>query len=154
MRCKWHFSSPFQLYHLSETNHNGETFYPRPMDRDRVMDGENWRKPRICVSNSIDGSISSLVDSISCPYGMKLWVHIPLDLMNLFKSNKVYRPSTRQVPDAEVTGEHWLKAPAKFKTIGQIEVLGADPNSDLRYMWMGEETKMDRFFWKWLIKMA
>lgn len=152
MTSKTHFDKPFQLYHLSEENLNGMTLFPRPMDKERVMDGENWRIPRICVSTSIDGSVSSLVDSITYPYGMKLWVHVPLKLTDLFKRNKVYRPSTKQVPDAEVTGEHWLKASVELKTIGQIEILGADPNGDMHYDWLGTDTIMERYNWKWLIK--
>lgn len=152
MNGKRHFDEPFQLYHLSEENLDGRCLEPRSLDKMRVMEGENWKVPRICVSTSIDGAVSSLVDSMSCPYGMHFWVHVPTNLMDLFKANKVYKPSLRQVPDAGVTGEHWLKAPTTFKMIGQIEVLDVDPKSALYYMWEGDKTKMDRFLWKWTIR--
>ena len=122
------------------------------MDRDRVMEGEDWRVPRICVADSIDGAVSALVDSMSCYTGIKLWVHVPCNLADLFKSNKVYRPSLRQVPDSEVTGEHWLKAPAKLRAIGQIVVEDVDASSNLHYIWQGFDTKMDRFVWRWIVK--
>ena len=151
MDSKRHFEKPFKLFHLSKENLDGKTLEPRPMDKMRVMEGEDWKVPRICVSTSIDGAVSSLVDSISCPIGIKLWVHVPLDLDGLFKANKVHRPSLKQVPDAEVTGEHWLKAPAMFKTIGQIEIDGIDDSCDMRYQWKGREEKIDRFKWHWTV---
>ncbi len=152
MDSKRHFDKPFKLFHLSEENIDGKTLEPRQMDKMRVMEGEDWKVPRICVSTSIDGAVSSLADSISCPRGLKFWVHVPLDLNSLFKANKVHRPSSRQVPDAEVTGEHWIKAPTTFKAIGQIEIDGIDDTVSLKYNWRGCEEKMARFKWHWTIK--
>lgn len=144
------FNKPFQLYHLSEENLDGKTFEPRPMSKNRVMEGENWKTPRICVSDSIDGAVSALVDSMSNFTGLKLYVHVPTNLEELFKKNKVYKPSLKQVPDSETTGEHWLKASATFKLLGQIEIIDIDYSSKLTYLWDGEETDMDRFKWKWI----
>ena len=152
MAGKRHFDTPFNLYHLSEENHDGQLFEPRSMDKMRVMEGENWKTPRICVSSSIDGAVSALVDSMSCSTGLRLWVHVPQNLLELFASNKVYKPSLRQVPDSETTGEHWLKAPALMKAIGQIEVTGVDSSANLYYMWDGKKTRMDRFNWKWTVR--
>ena len=151
MDSKRHFEKPFKLFHLSEENLDGKTLEPRPLDKMRVMEGEDWKVPRICVSTSSDGAVSSLVDSMSCSSGIRMWVHVPLDLDGLFKANKVHRPSLKQVPDAEVTGEHWLKAPATFKTIGQIEIDGIDDSYDIRYQWKGREEKIDRFKWHWTV---
>lgn len=150
MNSLQHFDKPFPLYHLSEEDHDGEVFVPKPMDKDRVMEGENWRIPRICVSDSIDGAISALVDSMSEWYGLELYVHELEGLPGLFKANKVHRPSLKQVPDSRVTGEHWVKAPAKMKKIGKIQVLDIDYTSELYYDWLGNRTKMDRFKWKWV----
>ncbi len=151
MDSKRHFDTPFKLFHLSEENLDGKTLEPRQLDKMRVMEGEDWKVPRICVSTSIDGAVSSLVDSMSCPRGLKFLVHVPLDLDSLFKANKVHRPSLKQVPDAEVTGEHWLKAPATFKTIGQIEIDGIDDSCDIWYQWKWREEKIDRFKWHWTV---
>ena len=150
MNSKRHFDSPFPLYHLSEEDHDGEVFVTKPMDKERVMEGEDWKVPRICMSDSIDGAVSALVDSMSMWSGLELYVHVPEKLPELFKANKVHRPSLRQVPDAGVTGEHWLKAPAKMKKIGKIQVLDVDYANELYYDWLGSRTKMDRFKWKWV----
>ena len=147
---KQHFEKPFSLYHLSEKCHDGETFEPRPLDKDRAMEGENWWAKRICVSSTIDGAVSALCDPMSCPYGLKLYVHAIKNLEELFAKDKIYRPSIVQVPDAEVTNEHWLKGKAVLKCIGQIEVGNVDDSVDLWYEWHGEKTKIDRFSWKWL----
>lgn len=146
-----HFDKPFKLYHLSEQNYDGKVFEPRPMEKFRVMEGEDWKVPRICVSDSIDGAVSALLDSVTMPYGKRLWVHVPENLIDLFKQNKVYKPSLKQVPDATATGEHWLKAPAKMKTIGQIEVTDIDETADVTYLWYGKKTQLDRFVWHWRI---
>ena len=152
MAGKRHFDKPFQLYHLSEENNDGKTFEPRPLDKDRAMEGENWKSPRICVSDSIDGAVSALVDSMSCFSGLHLWVHVPKNLDELFKANKVYKPSTKQVPDAEATGEHWLRAPAELMAIGQIEILDIDESSRMHFSWLGDDATIDRFHWRWISK--
>lgn len=154
MKRKQHFEKPFQLYHLSEKNYDSLTFSPRPMDRDRVMEGENWKAKRICVSKSIDGAVSALCDSMSLPCGIHLYVHIPVNLSDLFKRDKIYKPSTKQVPDVETTDEFWLKDDATWKCIGKIEVGNVRDDVDLSYEWDGQTTKMDRFEWKWIEQYA
>ena len=154
MRSKHHFDKPFQLYHLSDHNMDRQILTPRPMDPDCVMEGEDWKTPRICVAPSIDGCVSAIVDSILDPYGMKFWVHVPINLIDLFNNHDVYCPSVRQVPDAEATGEHWLKAPTRFKTIGQIEVLDVDENVQMNFKWGDEISTMYRYNWRWIIRDA
>ena len=91
MNKKQHFSKPFALYHLSERCLDGETFSPRPLDKDRAMEGENWRTKRICVSTSIDGALSSLVDCMCEWHGIEFYVHVPSNLDKLFKNGNVYQ---------------------------------------------------------------
>ena len=150
MSRRQQYPKTMKLFHVSTLCHDGEMFLPRPMDKDSVMEGENWKAKRICVSDSIDGAVSAIVDSISNFTGLKLYVHEPENLESLVKKHKVYKPNVKQVPDCEVTGEHWLKAPAKMKCIGQIEILGIDLDSKLEYMWYGSKTSMDRFKWRWI----
>ena len=138
------------LYHLSDKNHDNETFVPRPMPKWRVMEGENWKAKRICVSTSIDGALTALLSSDSQPFGKHLFVHIPENLDVLKSKNKIYVPSTKQVPDAYVTHECWIKAPAKMKCIGELEVMDIDENVDLSYDKYGLVFKLDGFKWKWI----
>lgn len=150
MSRRQHYPEPFYLFHVSETCHDGETFIPRPMDPARVMEGENWRAKRICVSGSIDGAVSAILASAPRFIGLKLYVHMPEDLDILFKRHKVYKPTLAQVPDCEVTDEYWLKDSVQMRCIGQIEILGIDPDIDLNYIWFGSKTPMDRFKWRWI----
>ena len=142
MKWKQHFDKPFVLYHLSEKDLNGQTLHPRKMEKDRVMEGEDWRSKRICVSTSIDGALSSLASCMTCPFGEKFYVHTLTNLDELFMHDKVYKPSKKQVPDAEATGEHWLKAPATLECIGKVEIIDIKPNSP--------SNMTDAFIWKWL----
>lgn len=151
MKWKQHYDTPFTLFHLSEDNHDGETFIPRPMNKECVIEGENWQAKRICVSKTIDGAVSALMDSVSMAYGIKLYVHEIANINELFKKDKVYKPTTKQVPDCETTDEYWLKDKAILKCIGAIEV-GHITDHPLYYMWNGVETRMDRFMWKWIEK--
>ena len=154
MKRKKHFENTFPLYHLSEQNYDNQTFSPRSMDRDRVMEGENWKAKRICVSKSIDGAVSALCDSMSLPCGLQLYVHIPVNLDDLFKRDKIYKPSIKQVPDVETTDEFWLKDDATWRCIGKIEVGNVRDDVDLTYNWYGEKVKMDRFEWQWIEQYA
>lgn len=151
MKWKQHYDTPFPLWHLSEECHDGEVFTPRSLTIERVMEGENWRAKRICVSKSIDGAVSALMDSVSTSYGIMLHVHEIVNLNELFKNDKIYKPTTKQVPDCETTDEYWLKGKALLKCIGVIEV-GHITDNPLFYMWCGVETRMDRFEWKWVEK--
>lgn len=150
MKWKQHYNNSFPLYHLSEECHDGKVFIPRSMDKDRVMEGENWRTKRICVSKSIDGAISALVDSISMPTGMKFYVHVIDNAIDLFRRDKIYKPTIKQVPDCQVTDEYWLKDKAFLKCIGMIEI-GSIKDNPLFYIWDGEMTRMDRFEWRWIV---
>lgn len=150
MKWKQHYSSPFPLYHLSETCYDGQTFVPRSLDPERAMEGENWRAKRICVSRSIDGAVSSLVDSMSMSCGLVLYVHTIDNLEELFKKDKVYKPSLKQVPDCDATEEYWLKGKAKLRCIGQIQVGYVRKDGSVKYLWYGIPTTMHRFDWRWI----
>lgn len=141
-----------ELYHLSDKNHDNETFIPRQLPKWRAMEGENWRAKRICVSTSIDGALTALLSSDSEPFGKHLFVHVPEDIALLESKNKIFTPSKDKLPDVEVTGERWLKCPAKMKCIGEIEVLDLDANASLVYEFKGHQMMMDRFIWKWIWK--
>lgn len=141
------------LYHLSEKNHDNETFIPRPLPEWRAMEGENWRIKRICVSTSIDGALTALLSSDSEAFGKHLFVHVPENIERLeSKKKNIFTPTTKLIPDVEVTGERWLKCPVKMKCIGEIEVMTVDPDVKLTYDLDGLEFMLDKFIWKWVWK--
>ena len=152
--AKWlqTYEHPFTLYHLSKTNLDGVEVFPRPLDKERVMEGEAWRPKRICVSSSIDGALASL----DAPYNENYFVHIPENLESLFAKKKVYKPSLKQVPDSELTGEYWLKAPCKMVCIGEIITLGIAPKKS-RSIYLKHRNSSSYFIvdfleWKWIVR--
>lgn len=136
-------------YHLSESSHDGEVFAPRPMEKWRVMEHENWWTKRICVSDSIDGAVSAIMTDDPTPFGKHLFVHVPENLDELIVKKKIKKPTLAQVPDAEATGEFWLKAPAKMKCVGEIEILNITDES-IEFDHHGSSGFVDRFIWRWL----
>ena len=140
------------LYHISDKNHDNETFIPRQMPKWRAMEGENWRIKRICVSDSIDGALTALLSSDSQPFGKRLFVHVPENLDAIWNKNKIYVPSKKLIPDAETTHEMWIKCPCKMKCIGEIEIIDIDHNANLTYEDDGQNIPLDSFIWKWIWK--
>ena len=141
---------PFELYHLSMDNHDNEQFLPKPMTSDTVMEGENWRSKRICVSGTIDGALSSIATSLRNPFGQEYYVHRVSNSLELFNKGAVYQPTQNQVPDAPLTGELWLKKPASMQCIGKVMITDIDQTKDLSYIDAdGELVEVDAFKWKW-----
>lgn len=141
------------LFHLSNRNCDNEIFVPRQMPKWRAMEGENWRIKRICVSDSIDGALASLLSCDSQPFGKHLFVHIPEDLDRIWSKNKVFFPTRKHIPDVEATHEMWIKVPVKMKCVGEIEIIDIDPNVDLSYEDDdGQNIPLDSFIWKWIWK--
>lgn len=79
-----------------------------------------------------------------------MFVHVPEDMKMLESKNKVYVPSAKQVPDAKVTGERWVKCPVKMECIGELEVLSVDPYVQVTYEMKGHQFLLDKFVWKWV----
>ena len=135
------------LYHLSYENHDGQTFTPRSMPKWRVMEGEDYKSLRVCLSTSIDGALAAIESCNSMPFGDCLFVHVPDDISSL--AGKIVIPSPEKVPDAEATGEVWAKAPVKMRCIGKIEVKDLLDESKC-YMHYGQKLQVDLFKWEWI----
>lgn len=151
-KWKQHFPKKFKLYHLSEKNLDGVELEPRPMSKDRAMECENIRTKRICVSTSIVGALQGIGYSDYDCIGKILYVHEPDNLDWLFEHDKIYKPNTKQVPDCDVTGEHWLKSKSRMKLVGKIKItnlVDGTGNDNLSYMIDDYKTWCDYFEWEW-----
>lgn len=73
---------------------------------------EDSKTPRVCVSDSIDGAIAALGYDCS---GNNYVVYTPVN-----PKIKTYKPTKKQVPDAYLTGEVWIKKPVEMNPIGYI----------------------------------
>ncbi len=107
---------PKFIYHISYINHDGETFEPRVYDNDNVKNGMERRVKRVCFSDSITRALYSIFPNGA--YDSDFYVHIP------DSECKVYKTTTEDIYDSDITHELWIKEPVKMKCIGKIHVSG------------------------------
>lgn len=137
-------SSHNKVYHLSQTNLNDKTIQPTVPSNYMTKNGyEDGKTKRVCFSTSIDGCLRGL--SLKCE-GMKLFVHVPNGNYN------IYNPSNKEVPDASITGEVWIKKPVKMKCIGQIYVIGDKGEDGIPYKYGNKTAELYDWEWKWIWK--
>lgn len=110
---------PKNLYHLSETNHDGEWFYPRVPESICKEMGEDDRTKRVCFSSSICGAFFAISF-----YGdrKRLYVHIPCGIDSIVDAGKLYKPTEEQVWDSSVTKEYWIRKKVKVKCIEIVSI--------------------------------
>ena len=137
-------SSSCKIYHLSQTNLDGKTIQPTVPSNYMTKNGyEDGKTKRVCFATSIDGCLRGL--SQKCE-GMKLFVHIPDGNYN------IYKPSNKEVPDASITGEVWIKKAVKMKCIGQIYVIGDKGEDGISYKYGNKTAELYDWEWKWIWK--
>ena len=137
-------SSHNKVYHLSQTNLDGKTIQPTVPSNYMTKNGyEDGKTKRVCFATSIDGCLRGL--SQKCE-GMKLFVHIPDGNYN------IYKPSNKEVPDASITGEVWIKKAVKMKCIGQIYVIGDKGEDGIPYKYGDKTAELYDWEWKWIDK--
>ena len=135
-------SSHNKVYHLSQTNLDGKTIQPTVPSNYMTKNGyEDGKTKRVCFATSIDGCLRGL--SQKCE-GMKLFVHIPDGNYN------IYKPSNKEVPDASITGEVWIKKAVKMKCIGQIYVIGDKGEDGIPYKYGDKTAELYDWEWKWI----
>ena len=137
-------SSNNKVYHLSQTNLDGKTIQPTVPSNYMTKNGyEDGKTKRVCFATSIDGCLRGL--SLKCE-GMKLFVHVPDGNYN------IYKPSNKEVPDASITGEVWIKKAVKMKCIGQIHVIGDKGEDGIPYKYGDKTAELYDWEWKWIDK--
>lgn len=135
-------SSNIKVYHLSQTNLDGKTIQPTVPSNYMTKNGyEDGKTKRVCFATSIDGCLRGL--SLKCE-GMKLFVHVPDGNYN------IYKPSNKEVPDANITGEVWIKKAVKMKCIGQIYVIGDKGEDGIPYKYGDKTAELYDWEWKWI----
>ena len=100
------------LYHLSDTNLDGEIMYPRiPLSR---LDDEDSIHNRICFSTSIAGALRAINPNLLI--NSDFYVMCPVDCDKI----DVFVPSVKEVPDVKDTREKWVRNKVKVECIGKI----------------------------------
>lgn len=112
-----------KLFHLSEVNHNNKVFKPR-VPYSVLSNGwgsitEDVKTKRVCFSKTITGAYYAI--NFEGGYNT-LYVHVPENLNEIIARNKIYKPTEKEVQDADYTDEIWVKCPVKMKCIGKIQI--------------------------------
>lgn len=138
-------NSSVKVYHLSQSNLDGKTLSPKVPDNFLTKNGyEDSKTSRVCFAKSIDGSLRGLSQNLT---GREYFVHIPDGKYN------VYIPSTKEVPDAKITSEVWIKEPVKLKCIGKIKVIKDKGEDGIPYKYGDNTAELYDWEWKWIEKM-
>ena len=132
-------------YFVSETNMDGHTLIPRIPDNYLTRIGaEDNNTPRVCLSDSIYGCLTALSKNLK---GKDLFV-----LTVYLDSSQVYHPTTKEVPDSEITGEVWCKESIKLSCIGEIHIKQAH-TKPLKYTYTdskGTTHTANLYSWNWV----
>lgn len=137
-------TSSVKVYHLSQSNLDGKTLSPRVPSNYFTKNGyEDGKTARVCFAKSIDMCLRAL--SQKCT-DMELFVHIPDGKYN------IYIPSTKEVPDAKITSEVWIKEPVKLKCIGKIKVIKDKGEDGIPYKYGDNTAELYDWEWKWIEK--
>lgn len=138
-------TSSVKVYHLSQSNLDGKTLSPRVPSNYFTKNGyEDGKTARVCFAKSIDMCLRAL--SQKCT-DMELFVHIPDGKYN------IYIPSAKEVPDAKITSEVWIKEPVKLKCIGKIKVIKDKGEDGIPYKYGDNTAELYDWEWKWIEKM-
>ena len=114
------------LYFISESDMNGKTLQPRVPDNYFTKNGyEDCSTPRVCFAQSVDGCLKGLSQNLK---GRTFNAYSPSE-----KISTVFKPNIGAVPDADVTGELWVKEPVTLKQVGKIFVSGDDGKDGLPF---------------------
>lgn len=138
-------TSSVKVYHLSQSNLDGKTLFPKIPDNFLTKNGyEDSKTGRVCFAKSIDGSLRGLSQNLT---GKEYFVHIPDGKYN------IYTPSIKEVPDAKITSEVWIKEPVKLKCIGKIKVIKDKGEDGIPYKYGDNTAELYDWEWKWIEKM-
>lgn len=135
---------PKNLYFLSFDNMDNKILTPRIPDNFFTQNGyEDNTTKRVCLSTSIDKCLMALSMNLN---KKELYVHVPIG------SYDIYKPSTKEVLDCDITGEVWIKKPVRIKTIGKIKVK-TSPKNGIKFKY-GNNKEAELYPWdyEWIEK--
>lgn len=111
------------FYHISTVDTLEKIWYPRIPKNNRTPTGEEDNiTPRICVSPTISHCLMGkgpttdlyLEDSLNEDYKVEFYVYTPVG------PYRVIKPSPKQIPEVNITQEHWILNRTKFELHSKI----------------------------------
>lgn len=133
-----------ELYCISQEDLDGQTLEPRVPDNFFTQNGyEDGETPRVCFTPSVDKCLMAI--SQKCE-GIEFYVFSPEEV----PEENIYKPTTKEVPDAEITDEIWITCPVKVKKVGKIKVLGDSGLDGHPFNYGDKTTELYDWNWEWL----
>jgi RimJ/RimL family protein N-acetyltransferase len=133
-----------ELYCISQEDLDGQTLEPRVPDNFFTKNGyEDGETPRVCFAPTIEQCLMGLSQNLK---EKEFYAFSPEEV----PEENIYKPTTKEVPDAEITDETWITCPVKLKKVGKIKVLG-DSGLDGHPFNYGDKTaELYDWDWEWL----
>jgi len=129
-----------KIFHLSESNLNGQTLHPRiPVNYLTKNGYEEGRTGRSSFAPTIDGCLVGMATNLS---GKEFFVHEPEN----YDAIEIRKITNNEVPDASLTGEVWVTTPVKLKVVGKIKV-GEAIDKPLQYKYGNHVA--ETYKWEW-----
>ena len=130
------------LYFISEKEMDGKTLNPRVPENFLTRYGfEDNTTERICFSHDPGKCLTAMSANVS---GKTFNVYEPAE------KHDVYKPNRFTVPDAEITGEMWIKEPVKLKKVGSIRCIGDTGEDGLKYTYGNNTAELYDWNYEWL----
>jgi RimJ/RimL family protein N-acetyltransferase len=132
------------LIFLSDKNMGGKTLIPRVPNNFLIKNGyEDSVTPRVCFADSIDKALMAISRNLT---GEELYVHQPKNI----NKKAIYKPTIKEVPDVNITGEIWYKEPVELECIGKILVTADDGKDGHKYTYGNKTAELFGWDWDWL----
>ena len=109
------------LYFVTQKDFNNDFIILNPRIPKTIGDDEEAITPRICMSTSILGAMSSICKNLN--YGCKTFIYkleISNDEMN--DDTYIHYPTENEVPDAFYTGEVWVLKSVQLKLFKTLKI--------------------------------
>lgn len=128
-----------KVYHISPDKNSSIHLQPRVPNNFMTQNGyEDNKTKRVCVSNTIAGALKAMSMNLK---GKTLHVYS----LNVPDSD-VYKPTTSEVPDVNITGERWIKKPVTLNYERSI-VVGEAKDKEYNYNYGPHTATL--YGWNW-----
>ncbi len=134
--------------HLSQTNLDGITLYPKiPENFFTKLGYEDSTIPRISVAPTIDNCILGVGFNRIKEGSRKFYVHEPQSYNSIEIINNDELIQKKLTPDASVTKEVWIISPCRFKCIGHIEI--GEPKDNYEIVYFDNKEIAKQYYWNY-----
>lgn len=129
-------TTKMDVYFISNQYLDDKTLKPRVPTNYLTENGyEDNTTKRVCLSTSVDGCLAAMSRNIK---GEIFHVY--------FISTDVYKPTTAEVPDRDITDEVWSLKPVTLRYVYTVKVIEA---YDTEYKYKTKDFEATMYKWKY-----